>query len=139
MNFKLTYKNQPYHYQEYRLYNQFLTIVNNDSLTVNYASQYKFRENVLQIDKMVLTGSPDDEVIKPYYSAFFGFYKVNPQTNSLEYESMKEQSVYLNDVFGLKTLDGQNRLIIESVPGVRHMDWIEKEELVVKYMLPYLY
>lgn len=124
---------------EYRLYNQFLSIVNNDSLTTDYAKIYNFKENFLQIDKIILTGSPQDEVIHPYFSAFFEFYKLNSNTMQLLISPMQEQDIYVRDVFGLKTLDIQKRLIIENVPNVLHMDWIERRDLFEKYMLPYLY
>nr|CAG4708357.1 unnamed protein product [Naegleria fowleri] len=133
------YWKDPYHYMEYRLYNQFLSIVNNDSLTTDYAKIYNFKENFLQIDKIILTGSPQDEVIHPYFSAFFEFYKLNSNTMQLLISPMQEQDIYVRDVFGLKTLDIQKRLIIENVPNVLHMDWIERRDLFEKYMLPYLY
>ncbi|EFC39157.1 predicted protein [Naegleria gruberi] len=132
------YWKDPFHYDEYRQNSQFLAVVNNDSLIHDYASKYQFRSNFLQIDKMVLTTSPDDEVIKPYYSALFGFYALNNQ-NQLAQSLMPDQQIYKNDVFGLKTLDSQKRLIVHVVPGINHMLWIESEQLVVQYMLPYLY
>ena len=124
---------------EFRQFNQFLAIMNNDTGTTDPASLYKFRDNTLRIDKMVLTGSPQDEVIKPYNSAFFDFYHYNTASNSLEMRPMEQQTIYLNDVFGLKTLNQQNRLIRLSVPNVTHMDWIEREDLYNTYMKPYLY
>ncbi|KAF0975641.1 hypothetical protein FDP41_005635 [Naegleria fowleri] len=133
------YWKDPYHMDSYRKHSQFLAVMNNDTTTVDYASKYHFRENMLRIDKMILNGSPQDEIIKPYFSAFFDYYKYDVASNSLVTESMKFQSFYRNDVFGLKTLDRENRLIIQRVPNVTHKEWITNQTLYELYLRPFLY
>jgi len=122
----------------YKLSSQFLAVMNNDS-SVDYANLFKFKENMLKIDKMILTGSPKDEVIIPYQSAHFDYYLMNPTTQKLEILPMSEQSVYIKDVFGLKTLDNEKRLLRLTSPDATHLDWIFRRNLVEKYVIPYLY
>ncbi|EFC36424.1 predicted protein [Naegleria gruberi] len=105
---------------------------------VDYARTLNYRENMLRIDKMVLTGSPQDDIIVPYQSALFEFYQVN-STGGLDMIPMEQQRIYQNDVFGLKTLNEENRLVRIVVPNVYHVDWLYNPSLVDKCMIPYLY
>lgn len=112
---------------------------NQTAANIDFASIFKFRENMIQIDKLVLTGSPQDEVIHPYQSAFFEFWYENSVTKQLEMVPMEQQTIYTNDVFGLKTLDKEGRLIRTQVPNVHHDDWVHNETLYKLYMEPHLY
>ncbi|KAL9644996.1 hypothetical protein ABK040_004489 [Willaertia magna] len=127
------YWKDPYHIKEYKAKSKFLSIVNNETF-VDYAELYNFKNNFLKIDKLVLTGSPGDEIITPYQSAFFGCFDENEKIIP-----MKEQSFYLQDSFGLQTLESQNRLIKIEVPNVKHLDWISYSNYFIKFMKPYLY
>ncbi|KAL9649884.1 hypothetical protein ABK040_011357 [Willaertia magna] len=136
------YWRDPYQVAMYESVSSFLAILNNQTNYFDFASHYNYRENVLKIDKMVLTASPQDEVIMPYESAHFGFYYEYVKgynKDNLMIRPMKDSEIYEKDVFGLKTLDLNNRLIRISVDNVKHNDWIFNEELFVKYMKPYLY
>jgi palmitoyl-protein thioesterase len=52
--------------------------------------------------------------------------------------NMTDQTVYKNDVFGLKTLNDNGKLIVHDVPNVQHMDWIIKPELFTQFIEPHL-
>ncbi|KAL9656900.1 hypothetical protein ABK040_006992 [Willaertia magna] len=128
------YWKDPHHLTEYSKVSEFLAIYNNETNTVDYASKYKFRENFLKIDKFIITGSPDDEIITPYQSALFGFYNEKEVIVPME-----NQTMYIRDSFGLKTLNNEKRLIKFEIPGVKHSDWLSRKSLFLQCILPYLY
>eukprot|EP00163_Fabomonas_tropica_P024398 TRINITY_DN42116_c0_g1_i1.p1 TRINITY_DN42116_c0_g1~~TRINITY_DN42116_c0_g1_i1.p1 ORF type:complete len:354 (-),score=25.61 TRINITY_DN42116_c0_g1_i1:68-1129(-) len=90
----------------------------NNELPHNLNTTYK--QNFLRTNKVVLTGSPGDGVIIPWESAFFGTYD---RTNKVIIP-MKEQAVYTDDLFGLRTLDQQGRLLQHVVPHINHTMWL---------------
>ena len=49
--------------------------------------------------------------------------------------NMTNQSFYVADTFGLKTLDTTGRLNLTIVPGVSHDDWTGNVD-IKKYVLP---
>ncbi|KAK2844962.1 hypothetical protein Q5P01_011621 [Channa striata] len=91
------YWNDPHHRPLYLQGNSFLPMVNGDKPHENMRI---WRENFLHIKKLVLIGGPDDGVITPWQSSFFGFYDSNEKV-----VEMQNQEFYKNDAFGLKTLD----------------------------------
>jgi hypothetical protein len=52
---------------------------------------------------------------------------------------MKNQLFYQNDVFGLKTLNEQDRLVMHNVTNVPHNNWLTQKNLFYEYLLPHLY
>ena len=51
---------------------------------------------------------------------------------------LKDQDIYLKDTFGIRTMVQDGRASFFSVENVFHNDWIEKTDLIEKYVLPYL-
>ena len=51
---------------------------------------------------------------------------------------MKDQSVYIDDTFGLKTMNERGDLIFNVVDGVTHNQWFNTKEIYEKYVFPYL-
>jgi hypothetical protein len=51
---------------------------------------------------------------------------------------MDSQPFYVNDSFGLKTLKERGALHVEVVDGVDHAAWIEREHIMITYVLPHL-
>lgn len=123
------YWNDPNHRELYLKYSQYLPYVNNEILCENST---QFRENLLRLEKMVLIGGPDDDVITPWQSAQFGFYDEN-----LEVVPLHERSLYLEDAIGLKTLDEQQRLKIITVPGIIHIGWHLNVTLIDQVVIPH--
>ncbi|CAB1321119.1 unnamed protein product [Coregonus sp. 'balchen'] len=62
--------------------------------------------------------STDDGVITPWQSSQFGFYNDNETVVEI-----KDQDLYLRDVFGLKTLNARGDLFLCSMAGVEHINW----------------
>jgi hypothetical protein len=50
---------------------------------------------------------------------------------------MEEQTIYLQDTFGLQTIHQSGRLIQNIVPGIPHVEWMEPENFM-KYVFPLL-
>lgn len=59
------YWNDPHKQELYHEYNVFLPYINNELESENST---QFRNNLLQLDRMVLIGGPDDGVITPWQS-----------------------------------------------------------------------
>ncbi|EGC31144.1 hypothetical protein DICPUDRAFT_157031 [Dictyostelium purpureum] len=76
-------------------------------------------------------GSPQDGIVVPWISELFGSYDSN-----LNMVPMEESIVFKNDTFGLQTLANQGKLNLTTVEGVKHAEWLSREDLFVKYVLP---
>ncbi|XP_013770827.1 lysosomal thioesterase PPT2-like [Pundamilia nyererei] len=109
------YWNDPHQRLSYLRNNIFLPLLNGER---PHSDMKAWRENFLQIEKLVLIGGPDDGVITPWQSSHFGFY--DSSENVVE---MQKQEFYLNDAFGLKTLDQRGDLVTCVHSGVKHTTW----------------
>jgi len=76
-----------------------------------------------------------DGSIEPWQSAIWGYYKDGSKTEII---SMHETKEYKDDLFGLKTLNEQGRLILQSPPNVAHSAWVLDYNTVAMYVLPQL-
>uniref|UniRef100_UPI00358E3AB4 lysosomal thioesterase PPT2-A-like isoform X1 n=2 Tax=Myxine glutinosa TaxID=7769 RepID=UPI00358E3AB4 len=124
------YWNDPHHQERYRASSRFLAMLNNQSY--NQKSQ-EWKKNFLRVQRLVLIGGPDDGVITPWQSSHFGFYDSNETV-----EDFKNQEVYKNDSFGLRTLNLHGRLFVYSVSGVHHTKWHRNESVAYNYIIPWL-
>ncbi|CAH3153500.1 unnamed protein product [Pocillopora meandrina] len=129
------YWNDPYHEDKNYEYNVFLPVVNNlnSSKFFNASVGAQFKENFLRIKNLILVGGPDDGVITPWQSSQFGFYDT-----SLTVVDMKNQQVYLEDTFGLRTLDERGSVHQYTFPGVNHTHWHGTEKVFVEAIEPWL-
>lgn len=123
--------NDPFHQAEYLRDVIFLPIANNQ--TAN-PSSHQYRDNFIQIEKLVLCGSPADGVIQPWQSTHFGFWA--PDNTSLV--PMEDQPLYIHDWLGLQVLEGDGRLLQIQPPGVTHMDWIMDFNVFQVWIEPHL-
>jgi len=73
--------------------------------------------------------------VQPWHSCIFGYYV--PGTNDT-YQTMEERSLYQNDLFGLRTLDKEGRLHIQSVWKIKHDQWVMHSQTFKDYVLPHL-
>lgn len=142
------YWNDPHHQGLYYNYSEFLPYVNNEILSSRSAD---FKYGLVKLNKLVLIGGPDDNVITPWQSRFycklfvcsliyvfvyfsqFGYYDANETVINL----MKRE-IYTEDLIGLKTLNKQKKLHVISVPGVNHFMWHQNKSIVDNYILPFL-
>lgn len=124
------YWNDPNQRQLYLRYSNFLPYVNNEVLSTNST---QFRENMLELEKFVMIGGPDDGVITPWQSAHFGFYNAN-----LTVVEMRDRRMYQEDSIGLRTLDESGRLKLITVPHVKHIAWHLNRTLIEQVVVPHL-
>jgi len=112
------YFHDPMESYQYLEYNKFLTDINND-----VALNTTYKQNLLNLNKLVLVQFAEDTVVVPKESSWFGFYKDNDLNQILSYN---ETELYIDDRIGLKTLDKLGKLVFDSTPG-NHMhfsiDW----------------
>ena len=126
------YWNDPRHQGLYRKYSKYLAVLNNESDTFNVRS-HDFKSNMLRINRMVLVGGPDDEVIAPWQSSHFGVYD-----SSLNVLGMEHQDWYKNDAFGLRTLDEKGAIVRMTFAGIKHEGWHLNNTVFEKCILPWL-
>ncbi|KAM9722797.1 lysosomal thioesterase PPT2-like [Menidia menidia] len=109
------YWNDPHHRDLFLKHNGFLPLLNAD---VPHSRAAEWRENFLLLKKLVLIGGPDDGVITPWQSSLFGFYDSSEQV-----VEMRNQTFFLSDAFGLKTLWARGGVQTCVHNGVRHTEW----------------
>ncbi|KAK9701745.1 WD40 region of Ge1, enhancer of mRNA-decapping protein [Popillia japonica] len=103
------YWNDPYHQDLYYKYSHFLPYTNNALLSNR---SVEFKSGIVKLNKFVLIGGPDDNVITPWQSSHFGYYNEN-----VTVIDMKDRDIYTKDLIGLKTLDEAKKLDLITVPG----------------------
>ncbi|XP_074614482.1 lysosomal thioesterase PPT2-A-like [Acropora palmata] len=131
------YWNDPFHEDLNNEYNIFLPVVNslNSSKFFNVTAKEQYKKNFLRINNLVLIGGPDDGVIMPWQSSQFGFY--SPMSN-VTVVDMKNQWVYLEDTFGLHSLDERGSLHRYTFSGVHHTHWHGTKKVFVEAIEPWL-
>ncbi|XP_042092822.1 lysosomal thioesterase PPT2 isoform X5 [Ovis aries] len=94
---------------------------------------HAWRKNFLRLGRLVLIGGPDDGVITPWQSSFFGFYDANETVLEME-----KQLVYLRDSFGLKTLLARGAIVRCPMAGISHTAWHSNRTLYETCIEPWL-
>lgn len=120
------YWNDPLQQDGYEKYCKFL-------YPLNKGENAAYKTNFLALENLVLIGGPDDGVITPWQSSHFGYY--DKQLNVQPYQN---QSFYINDSFGLKTLDREGRIHVYEVAGVEHVHWHINKTVFDLYIEPWL-
>jgi len=123
------YFKDPAKMAEYQSSSNFLADINAESDHVSASVYEQYRDNIQQLEKMVLYQFEEDDMVIPRESSHFGFVvesgklldmKATPQYHSL----------------GLQQLDEQGKLILDWIPG-RHMqfsfEWFS-ENVVAKFL-----
>lgn len=128
------YWRDPYHMNEYGRYSDYLARLNGESYK-NATIDPDWKVNFTKLKQLVTIGGPDDGIIEPWQSAHFRGYR---DSDDSVMESFDQFKFYKDDVFGLKTLNEQNRWkrIVKS--GIRHSQWVRNKEVILDLILPYL-
>ncbi|KAL3283370.1 hypothetical protein HHI36_006518 [Cryptolaemus montrouzieri] len=124
------YWNDPFHQMLYRNFSQYLPFINNE-LKSTRSAQFKYA--ITKLNKMVLIGGPDDNVITPWESSQFGFYD-----DTMTVINLMSRDLYKEDSIGLRTLDESGRLDLITVPGIDHFMWHLNVSIVDNYIIQYL-
>lgn len=73
----------------------------------NYSEARK--TNYLSVDKHIVFGSSVDNVIRPPVSTVFGVWADGDDDAVIDF---RQRDIYINDTFGLRTMDEQGRLVV---------------------------
>jgi len=76
---------------------------------------------------------PDDGTVVPWESSVWGFWDKDENL-----VPMKNQDIYVKDLFGLKTVDQSGKLFLQPIPGIPHSQWLRDKENFIKNVLPHL-
>jgi palmitoyl-protein thioesterase len=129
--------NDPNHQSEFFNSNVYLPFINN---LVDHADAKRYKANFLRLKKAVFisgdqgAGKTYDGGIGPWNSGIFGFVGTDGKTLI----PMEKQDFYINDTFGLRTLDEQGKLILLAPSKVSHTDWVLNKNTINQYAIPYL-
>lgn len=124
------YWHDPHHDDLYLNASSFLALINGER---DHPNATAWRKNFLRVGRLVLIGGPDDGVITPWQSSFFGFYDANETVLEME-----EQPVYLRDSFGLKTLLARGAIVRCPMAGISHTTWHSNRTLYDACIEPWL-
>lgn len=94
-----------------------------------------FSLKTIKIQQLVTIGGPADGVIEPWQSAHFEHYKEN---QDVAIAPVDHFDFFKNDNFGLRTLHRLKKWTRHEVKDVAHSDWIRNQDVIDKYILPYL-
>lgn len=103
------YWHDPLDEDNYRKKSIFLADINNENVL-----NETYRNNLLQLDNLVLVMFGQDEMVVPKESSFFGFYEPNQKDKILALENSR---LYQEDRLGLKKLNEDGRLKRIVTPG----------------------
>ncbi|CAL6009379.1 Palmitoyl-protein_thioesterase [Hexamita inflata] len=123
------YWRNPYQLPAYLNYQTHLSLLDNQAV---FNQQYK--KNFLEPDKFILFASENDGVISPWQSAWFGFFE---NENDAVVQKMEERDIYQEDLFGLKTLNEQGR-IVRIRSGLDHFSYLKDEAFIKEQVAPWV-
>ncbi|KYQ93472.1 palmitoyl-protein thioesterase 2 [Tieghemostelium lacteum] len=123
--------NDPTDQNGYILGNEFLPVINQQLPNPMVNMKSNFIKSIQ--GSLYAFGSPQDGTIVPWVTELFGFF--DDKFNLL---NMTETPIYINDTFGLKTLDQQQKLFIYELPDIKHTQWLTNQEIFENYILDVL-
>ncbi|KAF2071940.1 hypothetical protein CYY_006755 [Polysphondylium violaceum] len=110
--------------------NVFLPMINQE-IENNTIANYKTNFLASIKGSLHAFGSPQDGIVTPWNSELFGFFD-----DQLFMKSMNETYSYINDSYGLRTLDSQGKLFLYQIDNVKHAEWLSRQDLFEQYVLP---
>ena len=114
------------HLDDYKNSESFLVKLNNEGKIYDEEGKKRFSE----LDSLMLIGFKNDKMISPKESAEFSeydeYYKLIP---------MNKTNAYINDLFGLQTLDNKKAIHVQYLDG-EHTEFDFND--VLQYAVPYL-
>ena len=129
----LNYYFDPHHYFMYRTCSHFFPKLNNEKGTYEHKARQK--QNFLGLRRLVLVSGPDEDVVRPWQSAQFGYYS-EEGNRAEEVIPMEETRFYKGDLFGLQTLDKRGGVVMCTVAGVTHFQFTDDKRVMDKCVLP---
>jgi hypothetical protein len=130
--------NDPLHQNQFLHGSKFLAIFN--GLTDDVQGNARRKQNFIRLQKACFFvgnygPTPYEGGIEPWQSGVFGYYKPGSIT---EYNTMYNTTEYINDTFGLKTLEETGRLVLGTPDHVAHWQWVGDSNVARQWILPHL-
>jgi len=124
------YWHDPLDEGEYKEKSLFLSDINNEKDTKNQT----YKENFIQLKKLVLVKFNQDSVVDPRGTEWFSYYKPGQAEIMLPYN---ETDLYTQDWIGLRKLDEDGRVDFISVEGnhLRFDDNFFIHDIIDKYLV----
>jgi palmitoyl-protein thioesterase len=114
--------------------NTFLPVINNVNKcesSEDKLNQERRKRNFLKLQAAYFFMSPADGAVAPWQSSHFGRYSFVNSLDEIESKfdqfsivPMRETEEYVDDTFGLRTLDERGSLFLVQVPDIPHCGWI---------------
>jgi len=100
-------------------------------LEENWKSRVRtYNKNFQRLKNVYCFGSEADQIVVPWQTEHFGFYKNGSTT---EMEPYCERLV--SETLGLDKMNKDGRLHLIHVTGIRHTDWLHRRDIVRKHLL----
>lgn len=124
-------------YNDWITANRFLPVINNVNRCEAGDDQcledkQRRKRNFLKLKAAHFFASPNDGVVAPWQLSHFGRYsqvdtvdEIATAFESLTIVGMHDTDEYVNDTFGLRSLDDRGALFLHEVPGVSHSCWVQ--------------
>jgi len=96
-------------------------------------SNATYKKKFEAVGQAAFFGSESDGVIQPWYSSVWSYLDAGGNRVPME-----QQSVWVNDTLGLRSLNQTGRLLVEQVRGVHHGDWLRNPALWDQHIYPRL-
>ncbi|KAH0571761.1 Palmitoyl-protein thioesterase [Spironucleus salmonicida] len=123
------YWRDPYQLEVYQERSTSLAILDNIR---EYSQQRK--ENFMSVAQIVLFGGPNDGIITPWQSTFFGVFKENKDKDVVEYQDRPE---YKEDTFGLRSMVEQGRIEFVQT-DLDHLSYVLNNNFIENILIPRL-
>jgi len=124
----------PTNYDLYLKRNKFFSELNNEAGTPAEKEQRK--KNFLKLSQVVLVGGPGENVIDPWQSTVFGYYTKYGFNKGMF--PMEESRLFINDLFGLRSLAERGDLMKCIYPGISHLQFRHDHNMLRRCVLPAL-
>ena len=119
----------PKFYKEYLEYVKYLPYINNE---IQHPKMEQYKQRFSNLNRAGFVLFENDTIIYPRESTQFG--EVGADGSIVH---MKDTEIYKNDAIGLKELEANGKLYLESMPGKNHMEYTNV--FFYERMLPILY
>ncbi|XP_065071843.1 lysosomal thioesterase PPT2-B-like [Rhopilema esculentum] len=127
---------RPEYFKEFEEICRFLPLLDNNPKAANYDPKVAMsqKKSFLKIQRFVALGGPDDGVINPWQSSIFAYLDEDAEN----IVPMEKQIAYIEDWFGLRSLNERGGVIRYPVPGIHHQGWHRSKIIFEKYVNKWL-
>ena len=122
------------HYDQYLESVPFFTTLNNE--VGEAAEKERKKKNFTALNKLVLIGGKNEDIIDPWQSTLFGFY--TDKGFHGEVVPMEQTRLYLDDLFGLKTLHERGAVLRCRYDGLTHLQFRDHKGMLHACVFPAL-